>query len=158
LGLETAAELGRRESGLAVVVVPRTDGTGQASVVNAGVLAHPVTEEPVVAFVARGGARKLVRLRLRPHLTIVFRSGWDWLAVEGTVELYGPTDHPVGFDLADLPQLLSTVYATAVGGTPEDWREMEGEISAEGHTAVLVRPERIYSNPNDAGPHGMHSG
>ena len=97
---------------------------------------------------------KLRRLR---RLTIVFRSGWDWLAVEGTAELYGPTDYPVGFDLADLPQLLRTVYATAVGGTPEDWREMEGEISAEGHTAVLVRPERIYSNPDDAGPHGMHS-
>jgi hypothetical protein len=59
LELDRARDLGARESGLAVVVTARSDGSAQVSVVNTGVLDHPVTGEPVVGFVARGGARKL---------------------------------------------------------------------------------------------------
>src|SRR5215213_6525220 len=39
--LERAQDLASRESGLAVVVTYRIDGTAQASVVNAGVIRHP---------------------------------------------------------------------------------------------------------------------
>ena len=42
----------------AVAVTSRADGSAPASVVNAGVLDHPVTGEPVVGFVARGGAQR----------------------------------------------------------------------------------------------------
>jgi hypothetical protein len=55
-GLDRAQELGAKEDGLAVVVTSRADGSPQVSVVNAGVLAHPVTGERIVGFVARGGA------------------------------------------------------------------------------------------------------
>jgi hypothetical protein len=75
-------------------------------VVNAGVLDHPVTGEPAVGFVARGGARKL-------------------------------------------PRLLRVVYAAAVGGSESDWTELDATMASEGHTAVLVRPARVYSNPAD---------
>jgi hypothetical protein len=117
------------------------------SVVNAGVLEHPVTGESVVGYVARGGARKLPNLRAQPRATVVFRSGWEWVAVEGDAELAGPDDPLEGVD--DIPKLLRTVYAAAVGGTQEDWRELDESMAIERHTAVLIRPVRIYSNPAD---------
>jgi hypothetical protein len=119
------------------------------SVVNAGVLDHPVTREGVVGFVARGGTRKLPNLRARPRATVLFRSGWEWVAVEGDVELAGPNDPLAGVE--DLPGLLRTVYAAAVGGTQEHWSDLDEVIAAERHTAVLIRPERIYSNPAGSG-------
>lgn len=144
--LERARQLGAQESGLAVVVTSRPDGSAQASVVNAGVLEHPVTSELIVGFVARGGARKLTNLRLRPRLTVVFRFEWEWVAVEGAAELAGPKDHCEGLESNDLPRLLRTVYAAAVGGTQDDWVDLDEVMAAEGHTAVLVHPLRTYSN------------
>jgi hypothetical protein len=135
------------ESGLAAVVATRTDGSPAVSVVNAGVLDHPVTNEPVVAFVARGGANKLPQLRARPRVTMLFRSGWDWVAVEGEAQLAGPDDELVGLEAGDVPYLLRAVYAAAVGGRAEDWVGLDEEMAAEHHTAVLVRPVRVYSSP-----------
>jgi hypothetical protein len=48
-----------RDNGLAVVSVLRPDSTVSSSVVNAGVLHHPVTGGEVVVFVSRGDARRL---------------------------------------------------------------------------------------------------
>ena len=45
--------------------------------------------EPVVAFVARGGTAKLANLRARRRASLVFRAGWEWVAVHGSVELAG---------------------------------------------------------------------
>lgn len=147
LRLEQARRLGAQESGLAVVVTYRPDGSAQASVVNAGMLEHPVTGKLVVGFVARGGARKLANLRLRPRMTVVFRSGWEWVAVEGDTELAGPDDLFDGLARNNVPRLLRTVYAAAVGGTQDDWAELDEVFTAEGHTAVLIHPLRAYSNP-----------
>lgn len=122
----------------------RADSSPRASVVNAGVLDHPVTRDPVVGFVSRGSARKLADIRERPKVTMVFRSGWEWVAVEGTVELAGPVDPLEGIRPDDVPQLLRTVYAAAVGGGADDWAELDATMAAEGHTAVLVRAVRIY--------------
>lgn len=47
--VEEAAALGRGEQGLAVVSTLRADHTIQSSLVNAGVLAHPLTGEAVLA-------------------------------------------------------------------------------------------------------------
>ncbi|SRR6266568_1335919 len=143
--LGRARELSIRESGLAVAVTQRRDGSPVVSVVNAGVIHHPVTGELVVGFVARGGARKLANLRARPHATIAFRSGWEWIAVEGDVELAGPDDPLEGVD--DISNVLRTVYAAAVGGSQEDWRDLDDKMAAERHTAVLISPVRVYSNP-----------
>jgi PPOX class probable F420-dependent enzyme len=130
-----------------VVVTSRTDGSVQASVVNAGVVDHPVTGQLVVGFVARGAVRKLANLRARPRVLLVFRSGWEWLTVEGEAELAGPDDPLEGFNRDDVPTLLRDVYAAAVGGTGDDWAELDEVMAAERHTAVLVHPVRIYSNP-----------
>src|SRR5947209_6076005 len=111
LDLDRVRDLGVRENGLAVAITTRVDGTPRASVVNAGVLSHPVSGESVVAFVARGAVRKLVDLRREPQVTVVFRSGWEWLAVEGVADLAGPDDHLDGVAAGDLPVLLRRVYA-----------------------------------------------
>ncbi|MBA2326123.1 MAG: pyridoxamine 5'-phosphate oxidase family protein [Actinobacteria bacterium] len=145
--LDRARALGAREDGLAVVATSRPDGSAQASIVNAGVLDHPVTGEPVVGFVMRGAVRKLTNLRVRPRVTVVFRSGWEWVAVEGDTDLAGPDDSLDGVDPDRMRRLRREVYAAAVGGTADDWGGMDEVMEAERHTAALVRPVRIYSNP-----------
>src|SRR5262245_34475265 len=87
--LSAFAQLIPLDHGLCVVTTSRADGSVQASVVNAGVLSHPRTGVPVVGFVAAGGARKLVHLRVDSRATIVVRAGWRWATVEGTAELFG---------------------------------------------------------------------
>jgi PPOX class probable F420-dependent enzyme len=133
------------DQGLAIVNTTRKDGTVQASLVNAGVTAHPVGGGDVVAFVARGDALKLRHLRRRAYANVVFRAGWEWVAVEGATTLIGLDDPLDGFDPADLPALLRTIFAAA-GGTHDDWEEYDRVMATERRTAVLVVPERISSN------------
>jgi PPOX class probable F420-dependent enzyme len=144
--LDRVRELVPRENGLAVVFTSRADGTGQASIVNAGVLDHPVSGEPVVGFVVRGDTLKHKHLRRRPRTTVVFRAGWDWVAVEGDADLAGPDDELDGLDLTGVPRLLRDVFRAA-GGTHDDWDEYDRVMADERRLAVLVRPERVYSNP-----------
>lgn len=144
--LDQVRALVGRENGLAVVFTSRADGTGQASIVNAGVLDHPVSGDPVVGFVVRGDTLKHRHLRKRPHMTVVFRVEWEWVAVEGDADLAGPDDELDGFDQAKVPQLLRDVF-TAAGGTHDDWDEYDRVMAAERRAAVLVHLERIYSNP-----------
>ena len=144
--IENVRDLARRDQGLAVVVTQRADGTAQASVVNAGVLAHPLTGDAVVGIVVRGGTRKQANLRRRPRATVVFRAGWEWVAVEGAVELAGPDDPLDGLDAGRVPQVLRDVFSAA-GGTHDDWDEYDRVMAAERRVAVLVTPERVYSNP-----------
>src|ERR1700683_5154590 len=108
------------DHGLVVVSVIRTDGTISSSVVNAGVLPHPVTGETVVGMVIRGGTRKLAYLRERPYANVVIRSGWQWAAAEGSVDLIGPDDPEPGIDAERLRLLLREVF-TAAGGAHEDF-------------------------------------
>ncbi len=100
----------------------------------------------MVGLVARGGSRKLANLRARPQLTIVVRAGWEWAAAEGPAELAGPSDPLPGLDAAALPALLRAVF-TAAGGTHDDWATYDRVMAAEGRTAVLIEPGRVYSNP-----------
>ena len=79
------------DNGLCVISTIRRNGSVQSSVVNAGVLAHPVTGESVVGLVA-AGRTKLRNLRADPRCTIVARGGWRWAAVEGAAEIIGPDD------------------------------------------------------------------
>src|SRR5918992_136264 len=71
------AELVPLDHGLCVLSTLRHDGSVQASVVNAGVLPHPLTSVQVVGLVAMGGSRKLHNLRADPRATIVVRAGWQ---------------------------------------------------------------------------------
>ncbi len=137
--------LASRDHGLCVVSTVRADGTVQSSLVNAGVLADPSSGVDAVGFVVRGGARKLVNLRERRIATLVAHAGYEWVAVEGPVELAGPDDPHPGMDAEDLRLLLRVIF-TAAGGTHDDWPAFDAAMVAERRAAVLVRPVRIYSN------------
>jgi PPOX class probable F420-dependent enzyme len=143
--LEAFANLVPLDHGLVVVSTARADGTIQSSVVNAGVLEHPVTGKPVVAFVAAGSSKRLVNLRARPRATVVLRAGWQWAGVEGPVELVGPDDHLDGVGAEGLPGLLRDVFKAA-GGQHEDWDEYDRVMATERRVAVFIEPERVYSN------------
>jgi PPOX class probable F420-dependent enzyme len=133
------------DHGLGVVSTLRPDATIQSSVVNVGVLPHPLTGEPVVALVSAGNARRLGYLRARPRATVVLRAGWQWAAAEGPVQLCGPDDPMAGVDAERLRVLLREIF-TAAGGTHDDWDTYDATMAAERRTAVLVTPERVYSN------------
>jgi PPOX class probable F420-dependent enzyme len=133
------------DNGLCVLSAVRRDGTVAASVVNAGVLGHPLTSVQVVGFVARG-LRKLHHLRRDPRATIVARAGWRWVAVEGAVTIFGPDDPQHDIDSERLRLLLRDVFLAA-GGTHDDWDTYDRTMLDERSAAVLITPQRIYSNP-----------
>lgn len=139
------ARLVTLDHGLCVVSTLRADGTIQSSVVNAGVMDHPATGRPVVALVARGHTRKLANLRARPRATVVVRAGWQWVSAEGRAELAGPDDPFAGMDAGRMRLLLREIF-TAAGGTHDDWDTYDRVMAEERRTAVLVSPDRVYSN------------
>ena len=141
------SQLAGEDHGLAVVVTLRVDGSPQTSVVNAGVLPHPVTGGGVVAFVAGGSSRKLTHLRADARVSVVMRAGWRWASVDGDAELIGPDDPHDGFDAERLRLLLRDVF-TAAGGTHDDWDEYDRTMREERRTAVLVTPTRASANPS----------
>ena len=142
--LSTFAELASVDHGLCVFSTLRGDGSAQASVVNAGVLQHPLTGVRVVGLVATGAARKLRNLRADPRATIVARAGWA--AVEGSAQLIGLDDPHPDVNDEQLRLLLRAVF-TAAGGTHDDWDTDDRVMREEHRTAVLVPPTRVYSNP-----------
>ncbi|GAB3875312.1 TIGR03618 family F420-dependent PPOX class oxidoreductase [Kibdelosporangium lantanae] len=144
-GLRLVTERGAADNWLAVLVTLRPDGKPSTSVVNAGVLPHPRTGEPVVAFVSRGATAKLANLRRHAEATLVFRAGWEWVSVSGPVELAGPDDP--GLD--DIPQLLRDIYHAA-GGNHPDLDEYDRAMAEDRRTAVLMTPTKFATNPRGA--------
>ena len=136
------AELASHDHGLCVVSTLRSDGSVAASVVNAGVLPHPVSGAPVVGFVARG-LRKLVHLRVDHRVTVVARAGWQWAAVEGDAEIIGPDDPDGRIDGEGLRVLLRDVFRAA-GGTHDDWDAYDRTLTEQRSAAVLIAPRRTY--------------
>jgi PPOX class probable F420-dependent enzyme len=134
------------DNGLASLSTVRADGTVQSTVVNAGVVDHPVSGAPVAAFVGRPATRKIANLRKNPTATLLWRAGWAWVAAEGTVELVGPDDILDGVGTKDVPVLLRQVFSAA-GGQHDDWAEYDRVMAAERRVAVLLTPSRIYVNP-----------
>jgi PPOX class probable F420-dependent enzyme len=144
--MDDVRQLVALDHGLATLTTVRPNGSPQSTVVNAGVIAHPVTGEEVAAFVARGGTRKLDYLRARPAASLLWRASWAWVTVEGAVELCGPDDPLKGVDSEGLRLLLREIFSAA-GGIHEDWAEYDRVMAAERRTAGLLIPRRIYQNP-----------
>jgi PPOX class probable F420-dependent enzyme len=128
------------DHGLATVAVVRADGTPHVSLVNAGVLDHLHTGDPVAAYVTYGPV-KLRSLRARPATVLTWRVGWRWIAVDGDSEIVGPDET----DPESLRLLLRAVFAAA-GGTHDDWDTYDRVMREEGRVAVLVTPRRVYGN------------
>ncbi len=132
-----------QDHGLVVMTVIGPDGRMRPSVVNGGVIDHPITGKRVVALVIHGQARKLAHLRARPRASVVLRAGWRWAGVEGPVEIAGPDDPVHGIGPERLRLLLREIF-TAAGGTHEDFDEYDRVMAAERRAAVLVVPDRVF--------------
>jgi PPOX class probable F420-dependent enzyme len=145
-GLTAIRAIAPAENWLAVLVTTRPDGEPAVSLVNAGILPHPRTGDPVVALVSRGRTAKLRNLRATPRATLVFRSGWQWAGVFGRAELAGPDDPGLGLDAEGLRLLLRDIY-TAAGGEHPDFDEYDREMVADRRAAVLITPTHIHGNP-----------
>jgi PPOX class probable F420-dependent enzyme len=142
--LDDVMEIAGHEQFLAVVSTLRADSTIQSSLVNAGVLDHPLTGEPVLAFVTYGST-KLSNLRARPQIAVTFRSGWTWATVEGRAALVGPDDPHPEVDAERLSLLLREIFVAA-GGQHDDWDAYDRTMLEQRRTAVFVQASRIYSN------------
>ncbi len=144
IDLQPVRRMVAREHGLASVSVVRADGTPHSSLINAGVLEHPITGQPVVGYVTYGKV-KLRNLRERPATSILWRAGWQWVGVDGPSELIGPDDPADGIDGEGLRLLLRAVF-TGAGGTHDDWDAYDAAMRDERRVAVLITPERVYGN------------
>ncbi len=140
--LSAVDNLASKEHHLAMVATTRADGSVQSSVVNSGVTQHPVSGEPVVAFVTYGRT-KLAHLRARPSTALTFRAGWAWVTVEGEAEIIGPDDPSEGVDSERLRLLLREVFSAA-GGDHDDWQAYDREMARQRRAVVLVPPRRVY--------------
>ena len=145
-GLALVARHGAADHWLAVLVTRRTDGSPAPSVVNAGILPHPIHRRPVVAFVGRGRTAKLTNLRRDRLATLVFRAGWEWVSVAGPTQLAGPDDPLPGLCPEGLRVLLRDIY-TAAGGHHDNLDTYDQAMTTDRRTAVLVEPARFTTNP-----------
>ena len=143
--LDLVRRLAAADKGLAVISTARPDGSVQSSLVNAGVFDHPLTKEPTVAFVARADTYKLRLLATAGRANAVFRAGWEWVSVEGPVDILGPEHPRPDFPAEQIPQLLRNIF-TAAGGTHDDWAEYDRVMAEERRTAVFITPARITTN------------
>ena len=143
--LSSFADLVPVDHGHRVLSTLRADGSVQSTVVNAGVMRHPLTGDRCVGLVAAGGTRKLAHLRADRRCTIVARARWQWAAVEGGAEIIGPDDPHLDVDADTLRRLLRDVFLAA-GGTHDDWDTYDRVMAEERRAAVLIRPSRVYSN------------
>ncbi|MBO0707727.1 MAG: TIGR03618 family F420-dependent PPOX class oxidoreductase [Candidatus Dormibacteraeota bacterium] len=133
------------DHGLCTLSTLRRDGSAQSTVVNAGVLEHPIDHRQVVALVAIGGSQKLRNLRADPRATITARAGWRWATVEGEAEIIGPDDPHAGVDGEGLRTLLREVFRAA-GGTHDDWPTYDRVMAEQRRAAVLITPRRVYTS------------
>jgi len=143
--IDLIRRLAAADHGLAVVATTRRDGSVHASLVNAGVLDHPVTGLPSVGLVVRSSALKLGYMRRSGRANVVFHRGWEWVAAEGPVTIAGPDDRLDGFDPAGLPGLLRDVFVAA-GGSHNDWAEYDRVMAEERRAAVFVALDRVTTN------------
>ena len=133
------------ETGLATVSTTQADGRVLSSVVNCGIIDHPLTGEPRVAFVSGGIAARIGHIRRGSEVTIAARRGWNWAAATGPADLIGPDDLPQGID-EDRLRLLRREIFQAAGGTHDDYDEFDRTMLEEGRMAILVAPERVLGN------------
>lgn len=61
------------------------------------------------------------------------------------MESVGPDDPFPGVEVDDLRMLLRDVF-TAAGGTHDDWDTYDRVMAEERRAAVLLTPDRVYSN------------
>lgn len=143
--LSVFAELVPLDHGLCVVSTLRGDGGVQSSVVNAGVLDHPVQKEQVVGFVATGGSRKLAHLRADPGSRSSSGRAGAGRPSRGRPSSSAPTTRA----RRSTPRRFACCCGTSshAGGTHDDWDTYDRVMAEERRAAVLITPRRVYTNP-----------
>ncbi len=106
----------------------------------------PSNGTPIVGFVARRPRPQTRNIRARPDVTIVWRIGWEWVAVDGRAEIVGPHDSVDGMTPADLPDCCERLYAAAVGGRRATGPRSTRKWPTRGTPPCSSGPTRIYSN------------
>lgn len=145
LGMDDVKQYLATDTGLAVISTTQTDGRVLSTLVNCGVIDHPVTGEPRVAMVSGGSAARLGHVRRGSEVTVAVTRGWNWVGITGPAELIGPADPNDDLD-ADATRLLLRQVFTAAGGTHDDFEEFDRAMVEDGRTAVLIEPLRIIGN------------
>ena len=144
--LDEVHEYLQDEHGLATVSTTQADGRVLSSVINCGVMNHPVTGARCVALVSRGMAARMHHIRRGSEVTIAVRRGWKCRGVTGPADLIGPDDPQEGFDDEAIRLLLREVYQAA-GGDHDDYDEYDRVMQQDRRAAIFVSPERVIGNP-----------
>ena len=134
------------ETGLATVSTTQVDGRVLSSVVNCGMIEHPLTGDVCVAFVSGSKATRLKHIDRGSQVTISVRRGWAWSSATGTADLIRPEKQPEGIDTEQMRLLLREVFHAA-GGVHDDLEEYDRAMAQEKRVVVCVTPERILGNP-----------
>ena len=143
--LSTVKQYLSTDTGLAVISTTQADGRVLSSLVNCGLIDHPVDGQPRVAMVSGGSAARLGHVRRGSQVTVAVTRGWNWVGVTGPAELIGPADPSSELDSEATRLLLREIFQAA-GGTHDDFDEFDRAMAEDGRTAVLVSPDRIIGN------------
>ena len=134
------------ETGLVTVSTTQVDGRVLSSVVNCGMIEHPLTGDTCVAFVSGSKAARLKHIDRGSQVTITARRGWAWSSVTGPADLIRPEQVPESIDKEQMRLLLREVFHAA-GGVHDDLEEYDRTMLQEGRVVVCVTPERVLGNP-----------
>jgi len=134
------------ETGLATISTSQVDGRVLSSVVNCGMIEHPLTGDVCVALVSGSKATRLKHIDRGSQVTISVRRGWAWSSATGPADLIRPEKLPEGIDTEQMRLLLREVFHAA-GGVHDDLEEYDRAMAQEKRVVVCVTPERILGNP-----------
>ena len=134
------------ETGLVTVSTTQVDGKVLSSVVNCGMIEHPLTGATCVAFVSGSRAARLKHIDRGSQVTITARRGWAWSSVTGPADLIRPEQVPESIDKEQMRLLLREVFHAA-GGVHDDLEEYDRAMAQERRVVVCVTPERVLGNP-----------
>ena len=144
--IETFSNYLSEETGLATVSTTQVDGRVLSSVVNCGIIQHPLTGATCVAFVSGSNAARLKHIDRGSQVTISVRRGWAWSSVTGPADLIRTENLPDSIDTEKMRLLLRKVFHAA-GGVHDDLEEYDRAMAEEGRVVICVTPERILGNP-----------
>ena len=134
------------ETGLATVSTTQADGRVLSTVVNCGMIKHPLTGGTCVAFVSGSKAARLRHIDRGSQVTVNVRRGWVWSSATGPADLIRPESLPESIDEEQMRLLLREVFHAA-GGVHDDLEEYDRAMAQEERVVVFVTPERILGNP-----------
>ena len=134
------------ETGLATVSTTQADGRVLSTVVNCGMIKHPLTGDTCVAFVSGSKAARLRHIDRGSQATVNVRRGWVWSSATGPADLIRPESLPESIDEEQMRLLLREVFHAA-GGVHDDLEEYDRAMAQEERVVVCVTPERILGNP-----------